>query len=143
MLIGLGLVALGFVAGAVAADVAGKGIVRWTTADIKWTPVPGTPGMMAEAWTSASGAHCNFNKFPKGTKIPLHSHTADISAVVLSGQFGSVEEGGAMKLGGSSAYQFIPAGLKHSTECGAGADCVIFACQPGAFDLVEASPAKK
>jgi hypothetical protein len=73
----------------------------------------------------------------------LHTHTADTSAVVLAGRFGSVEDGGSVKLGGSGSYQFVPGGLKHTTECGADADCVIFSCQPGAFDLVPAGGAKK
>ena len=139
----LALVVLGFAGGALVRGDAAKGIVRWTVADLKWSPVPGGPLMEAPAWSNASGAYCRFNKFPKGTKIPLHHHTADVSAIVIAGQLGSTEQGSTAKLLGPGAYQFIPGGLRHTTECGAGADCVIFACGPAAFDLVEAKPTGK
>ena len=142
-LIGSGCLALGFFTGAIASDTGGKGIVRWAVADLKWQPVPGVPVMVAPAWSHANGSHCDFNKFPKGTKVPLHSHTAELGGVVLAGQFGSAEEGATARLAGPGSYQFIPGGLKHTTECGADADCVVFACQPAAFDLVEAGGAKK
>lgn len=99
--------------------------------------------MAAPAWSSPNGSHCDFIKFPKGTKVPLHSHTADISAVVLEGHFGSAEEGATGKLGASGSYQFVPGALKHTTECRADADCVIFSCQAAAFDLVPAGGGKK
>lgn len=139
----LALVTLGFAGGALVRGEAAKGIVRSTTADLKWTPVPGVPVMEAPAWSNASGAYCRFNKFPKGTTIPLHHHTADVSAVVIAGQWGSREKGSTAKLLGPGAYQLIPAGLLHITECGPSADCVIFACGPAAFDLVEAKPTGK
>jgi hypothetical protein len=139
---GAGLLALGFVGGALAAD-SGKAIVHWTLADLKWEARPGSPGMGAAAWTAANGSHCDFVKFPKGFKEALHTHTADVSGVVLGGKFGSGEEGSAPKLGGVGSYQFIPGGLKHTTECGADAECVVFICQPAAFDLVPVEAAKK
>jgi len=139
----LALVTLGFAGGALVRGDAAKGIVRLTAADLKWTPAPVPPVMEAPAWSSSSGAFCRFNKFPKGTTIPLHHHSADVSAVVIAGQWGSREPGAKAKLVGPGTYQLIPAGLPHITECGASADCVIFACGPAAFDLVEDKPAAK
>jgi len=139
----LAIAVVAFAGGALAHGDAGKSITRLTVADLKWNAVPNTPLMEAPAWSNASGAYCRFNKFPKGTKIPLHHHTADVSAVVIAGQFGSTEVGATTKLLGPGTYQQIPGGLPHTTECGAGADCVIFACGPAAFDLVEESPTKK
>lgn len=143
ILAGVALLGLGFAAGALAGDPAGKGVVQWTMADLKWQAMPGGPGMAAPAWSAANGSHCDFIKFPKGTKMPLHTHTADISAVVLEGHFGSAEEGATPKLSGSGSYQFVPGAVKHTTECRADADCVIFSCQAAAFDLVPAGGAKK
>jgi hypothetical protein len=144
IVVGAGLLSLGFVAGALAADPTSKGIVHWTLADLKWEARPGSPAILgAAAWSSPNGSYCTFAKFPKGTKEPLHTHTADISSVVLAGHFGSAEEGKVVKPGGSGSYQFIPGGLKHATECGADADCVIFVCQPAAFDSVPVEGGKK
>lgn len=139
----LALVALGFAGGAFVRGEAAKGIMRLTVADLKWSPVPGVPVMESPAWSAASGAYCRFNKFPKGTTIPLHHHTADVSAVVIAGHWGSREQGATARLLGPGAYQLIPGGLLHITECSASADCVIFACGPAPFDLVEAKPAGK
>jgi len=143
LLLGVGLVfvTLGFGAG-VSAQEKGKKIVRWSTAELQWSPVPGAPAMESKAWSAANGSNCGFNKFPKGTKVPLHSHTADLSAIVVAGQFGSMEEGVPVKLAAPGTYTFIPGGLKHTTECGPEADCVVYRCQPGAFDLVEAGVKK-
>ena len=137
------LLALGFVAGAMAGDPMSKGIVQWALADLKWQATPGSPTMGVAASSASNGSHCDFAKFPKGTKVPLHTHTADITSVVLAGHFGSAEEGKMVKPGGSGSYLFIPGALKHTTECGADADCVIFVCQPGAFDLVPVEGGKK
>ena len=138
---GAALVAAGFTAG-VAAQGKAKKIVRWAQSDLKWEPVPNNPVSVATAWSHANGSYCQFNKFPKGAKIPLHSHTADVGSVVVAGRFGFGEGGGAAKLVGSGTYQGIPGGLKHTTECGTDADCVIFACGPAPFDLVVAGPMK-
>lgn len=142
-LFGVGLVFLtvGFVA-RVSSEEKAKKIVRWSTAELQWSPVPGGPAMESKAWSAANGSNCGFNKFPKGIKLPLHSHTADLSAVIVAGQFGSMEEGTPVKLSGAGTYTFIPAGLKHTTECGPEADCVVYRCQPGPFDLVEAGAKK-
>ena len=139
----LAMMALGFAGDTLARGDEAKKITRSTVADIKWNPVPGRTLMQSPAWSNDSGAYCRFDKFPKGTKIPLHHHTADVSAVVIAGKWGSAEEGTTVKLLGPGAYQLIPGGLLHTTECGAAADCVIYACGPAAFDLVEAKPAGK
>jgi hypothetical protein len=138
---GAAVVAVGLVAGVTAQDKPKK-IVRWAQSDLKWEPVPDNPVSVATAWSHANGSYCQFNKFPKGTKIPLHSHTADLGSVVVAGRFGFGEGGGAAKLVGPGTYQGIPGGLKHTTECGADADCVIFTCGPAPFDLVPAAPTR-
>jgi hypothetical protein len=136
------LMAVGFAGGTLVRGDAAKPITQWTQADLKWSAVPGMPIMGAPAWSSPSGAYCQFAKFPKGTKIPLHHHTSDVSAVVISGHFGSAEPGTTLKPLGPGSYQSIPAGNVHTTECSAAADCVIYSCGPSAFDLIEEKPAK-
>ncbi len=138
---GAALVAAGSIAG-VAAEGKAKTIVRWAQSDLKWEPVLDNPVSVATAWSHANGSYCQFNKFPKSMKIPLHSHTADVGSVVVAGRFGFGEGGGAAKLVGPGTYHGIPGGLKHTTECGADADCVIYSCGPAPFDLVVAAPMK-
>jgi hypothetical protein len=118
-----------------AAEETKAGIVRYAPAELKWHAVPDTPVTQADGWRGAGGAHCDFQKFPKGFTAPLHTHSADVSSVVVSGHFGSAAEGAAEKALGPGSYQSIPADFKHTTKCGADAECIVFVCQPGPFDL--------
>lgn len=138
---GAALVAAGSIAG-VAAEGKAKKIVRWAQSDLKWEAVPNSPVSVARAWSHANGSYCQFNKFPKGMKIPLHSHTSDLGSVVVAGRVGFGEGGGAAQFVGPGTYQNLPGGLKHTTECGADADCIVFTCGPAPFDLVDAASMK-
>ena len=74
--LGLGLVTLGFVGGALAKGAAPKEIVQKTVADLEWKEVaPGVPVMASEVWKGPGGSHCAWNKFPKGFVAPTHFHT--------------------------------------------------------------------
>lgn len=137
----VGLAALAFAGGAIAKEKAKKQIVHWTVADLQWKEVPKMPIMQAEAWHHGP-THCQFNKFPKGFSVPLHTHTADFGSVVLLGNFGSSAEGEPERLQGPGGYQFIPGGLKHTTKCGADSECVVYTCMSGPFDLKPVGEAK-
>lgn len=41
---------------------------------------------------------------------------------------------------GPGSYFFIPADLKHTTACKAGAECIIYTDWSGAFDLKPVTP---
>jgi hypothetical protein len=141
---GLGLLVVGFVGGAFAKDAGQKAIVQKTVADLQWTEVmPGSPVMIAAAWKGPGGSYCRWVKFPKGLAVPLHFHTKDIHAVVITGKWGSSVEGQPEKLQGPGGYEAIPGGLKHTTKCGDDADCVTYECSPGAFDIKGLPPPPK
>lgn len=138
-----GLLAVGFVSGALAKDAA-KEVVQETVADLQWKELaPGNPIMTAAAWKGPGGSYCRWVKFPKGLAVPLHFHTKDIHAVVISGKWGSAADGQPEKLQGTGGYEMIPGGLKHSTKCGDDADCVTYECSPGAFDIKGLPPPPK
>ncbi len=110
--------------------------VVWPARDITFEQTPAKGVTKADLWgNAAKGAHGSLVKFAAGTDNGLHTHTYDIKAVVVSGNFlyGSGEEP-AKKLGPGS-YLFIPAGMKHTSGCDAGADCLFFEEQPGKFDI--------
>ena len=129
--------AIGYAGGAIAAKEAAKGeLVQWSLADLKWQGAPSAPPGLLQAEAYKKGAmHCLFTKFPKGTEVPLHTHTSDIAGVVVEGTMGSTDEAGKGKAQPAGGFQMVPGGLKHTTKCTADADCIIFACQPGPFDL--------
>jgi quercetin dioxygenase-like cupin family protein len=141
----VGLLLVGFLGGTLAAkEKAKKEILQQTVADLQWKEAaPGMPIMTSEVMKGPGGSNCAFNKFPKGFAVPLHWHTKDIHAVVISGNWGSTAEGAPEKLVAPGGYQLIPGGLKHSTKCGDAADCVIYQCSPGAFDLKGLPPPPK
>jgi quercetin dioxygenase-like cupin family protein len=121
----------------------GKGVVQKTVSDLAWHDMPGTPVQVSDVWKGPGGSHCTFNRFPKGTTVPLHFHTSDIHAVVIAGQWGSAVEGAPDSLVGPGTYQFIPGKLKHTTKCGDAEDCVIYSCSPGKFDTKGLPPSKQ
>lgn len=142
----LALLGISFAGVAIAAKgAAKKELVQWNLADLKWQDVPNSSGVQQVEAYKKGAVHCTFNKFPKGTETPMHTHTHDIVAVVVAGTFGSTDEAGNGKPQAAGGFQSVPGGLKHSTKCTADADCVIFACQPGPFDLkmAKAAGAKK
>jgi quercetin dioxygenase-like cupin family protein len=123
-----------------------KEIVLMPTEDLKWEPMPPPPGMkeMPNGETvelaklsgdPMKGAYAVFVKLSAGQQHPLHTHSSDVKAVVLSGTFTITPEGGVEKKIGPGGYFFVPANTKHSSACAAGAPCVMFQEGPGKFDV--------
>jgi quercetin dioxygenase-like cupin family protein len=144
----LGLGLLGVVAAATgtlaAKEAAKKEIVSESLEELAWKEMmPGMPLMAAEVWKGPGGSGCFYLKFPKGMAVPLHWHSKDAHAVVISGNWGSTPEGGQDKLLSPGSHQFIPGKVKHTTKCGEAADCVIYSCSPGAFDVKGLPPPPK
>lgn len=121
----------------------------WQAADMKWADMEGAPGVkIADLWGDhTKGAYGSLIKFPAGWSAPLHTHTHDMSIVVISGTFIHTPEGKPeVRLGPGSAMKQPGGGYKHSTACDKASECVFFAESKGAFDLhpvEEAKPAEK
>jgi quercetin dioxygenase-like cupin family protein len=117
-----------------------KRAVFRTPSDMKWADIPNATGaQQSVAWGNAEkGPHGAFVKFPGGTEIPLHSHTASVRSAVISGTILHALEGQPPKELGPGSYASIPGGVKHTTACKAGADCLIYSEWSAAFDLTPA-----
>jgi quercetin dioxygenase-like cupin family protein len=99
--------------------------------------------MMAVVWGDpAKGPHGAFHKFKPGFDAGLHSHSADMRIVVISGTIIAGAEGGAEKKLPPGSYEYQPHGVKHVTKCDAGSGCVIFVTASGKFDLTPAEAKK-
>ena len=128
-----------------AAWAATKGIVLMSPEDLKWVDIPAPPeaptnmaggAQLANVKGDAfKGAYSAFAKIPAGQVHPLHTHTSDVTSVVVSGMFTVTPDGGAEKKLGPGSYFMIPGGMKHSSSCAAGAPCVLFQMGPGKFDV--------
>jgi len=122
-----------------------KEIVMITPEELKWADVPAPPGAPVNPagnaqvanvkGDAAKGAYSAFAKIPAGQMHPLHTHTSDTTAVVVSGTFTVTPEGGAEKKLGPGSYFMVPGGMKHASGCAAGAPCVLFQMGPGKFDM--------
>jgi len=130
----VGVVGLGAVGAAWAAK---KELSTMTADDLKWTEVPESGGVqMANVVGDAmKGAHSTFVKIPPGQTHPLHTHTAEVKAVVVAGSFLIGPEGGPEKALGAGSYFVVPAKMKHTSSCAAGTPCVLFQIGSGKFDM--------
>jgi quercetin dioxygenase-like cupin family protein len=113
-----------------------KAAVVMPAADLKWADMPVKGVQSAPLWGDMSkGAYGALIKFASGTIVPLHTHSHDLKAVVISGTlYTGADEASAKDLGPGS-YVLQPAGWKHITGCRAGADCIFFTEGSGKFDL--------
>ena len=120
--------------------------------DIKWADLDptGAPGVkVTDLWGNhAKGAFGALIKFPGGFAAPLHTHTNDMQAVIVSGTFVHGPEGKAEVRLGPGSYLMQPGGnYRHTTACEKAAECVFFIQSKGKFDLKPAdagkAPAKK
>src|SRR5439155_8979193 len=109
------------------AKPAGQRAVLRAASEMKWVDVPDTKGaQQAVVWgNSQKGAHGSFAKFPAGTQIPMHTHTAGGRTVVITGTIVETIEGQQPKELGQGSYFYIPGEVKHITACKEGAECII------------------
>ena len=133
-------------AGAAKAKPAAKpaALVTMTPDELKWVPNPtNAEVMMAVAWGDpAKGSHGAFHKFKAGFAAPLHTHSADLRIVVISGTMIAGTEGGAEKKLPPGSYEYQPHTVKHTTKCDAGTGCVVFVSASGKFDLLPVAEKK-
>lgn len=118
-----------------------KAILR-AASEMRWVDIPEAKGAQ-QAVVSGNpqkGAHSSFSKFPGGTEIPMHTHTAGSRSVVIAGTMLEGLEGQTAKELGPGSYFYIPGEVKHTTGCKAGAECIIYTDWQGAFDLKPATP---
>lgn len=120
-------------------------LVTMTPDELKWVPNPANAEvMMAVAWGDpAKGPHGAFHKFKPGFTAPLHTHSADLRIVVVSGTLIAATEGGPEKKLPPGSYEYQPHTVKHVTKCDTGSGCVIFVVANGKFDLVPAEEKKE
>jgi quercetin dioxygenase-like cupin family protein len=130
--------------GAGAVWAAKKEAVFVTPEELKWVDVPlpvGAPAAAGGAQVANvvgdafKGAYSAFAKIPAGQNHPLHTHSSDVKAVVVSGTFIVTPEGGTEKKLGPGSFFMVPANMKHTSGCAPGAACVLFQEGPAKFDM--------
>jgi quercetin dioxygenase-like cupin family protein len=115
--------------------------VIWPAGDMKWVDAPGAPAGVQQVnlWgDSTKGRFGTLTKFPAGFVAPLHSHSATLRMVVVSGTVIHGPEGKPEVRLGPGSYLVEPAGYKHTTACDKASECVFFMEGDGKFDIVMA-----
>ena len=126
------------------AFVGGLAIGKGTAADVKFVPAADAKwddmgGLkLASVWGDyKKGPYGGLLKLPAGFKSPLHSHTGDYEAVMVSGTSSHWlmgEDGSKAKKLTPGSYWKMPGGLPHVSSCDAGTECVIYIWQTKPFD---------
>lgn len=120
-------------------------LVTMTPGELKWVANPANADVqMAVVWGDpAKGPHGAFHKFKPGFDAGLHTHSADMRIVVVSGTIIAATEGGPERKLPPGSYEYQPHSVKHVTKCDTGSECVIFVMANGKFDLVPAEGKKE
>jgi quercetin dioxygenase-like cupin family protein len=119
--------------------------VVWPASDLKWTDVEGAPpgvqgvDLFGDRTKGPFGA---LQKFPAGFSAPLHTHSADLRIVVVSGTLIHGPEGKPEVRMPAGSYLYLPSTYRHTTGCDKASECVFFIEGNRKFDVKMAEPPK-
>jgi quercetin dioxygenase-like cupin family protein len=113
--------------------------------DLKWTDVEGAPPGVKGATLfgdPAKGPFGAIQKFPAGFSAPLHTHSADLRMVVVSGTVIHGPEGKPEVRLPAGSYLYLPSTYRHTTACDKASECVFFIEGDRKFDVKLVEPPK-
>jgi quercetin dioxygenase-like cupin family protein len=98
-----------------------------------------SPGVsIAPIWgDQTKGAHGTFSKFAPGQDNGWHTHTSEVSIVVLKGAYLYKDDDGEKRVG-AGAFLRVPGGHKHWSGGDKKEGALFYEEAPGKFDLVPA-----
>lgn len=106
-------------------------------AALQYQPTGIGPLQAADAYGDKStGEHSTFIKLPAGFVSPLHAHTGDYHAVVLTGVIVNVEPGEKDVPLSAGSYWTQEGGKMHVTKCIGPTECTFFVGQSEKFDFI-------
>jgi quercetin dioxygenase-like cupin family protein len=105
--------------------------------DLKWVELPERKGMQFAVLSGdpKTGAYAQIRKVPAGTDNPLHSHSSDITNVIISGVWYTGPNSNSVKDFGPGSVITMPADWVHMSGCRAGSECVFYQQGNGKFDF--------
>jgi hypothetical protein len=127
-----------------AADVA-RTPMMVSFADLKWTALPEGPGMQSAALSGdpALGPYTRMRRVPAGTDNPLHTHSSEITNVIISGVlYAGIDKASAKDFGPGSVVR-LPADWVHVSGCRPASDCIFYQDGKGRFDYKPSAPAAR
>jgi mannose-6-phosphate isomerase-like protein (cupin superfamily) len=97
----------------------------------------GGVSMQALVGDMDKGPHATFTKFVPGYDAGMHSHTNDVSIVVIKGAYLYKDDAGEKRVG-PGEYLFVPGGHKHWSGGDKTEGALFYEQGSGKFDLVAA-----
>jgi len=97
----------------------------------------GGPSMHVLRGDPDKGPHATFTKFAPGYDAGWHTHTNDVSCVVLKGAYLYKDDAGEKRVG-PGEYIFVPGGHKHWSGGDKTEGALFYEEGPAKFDLVPA-----
>jgi len=115
-----------------------KHVVYISSAEATYKPMPmGGVSMHVLRGDPEKGSHATFTKFTPGYDAGMHTHTADVSCVVIKGAYLYKDDAGEKRVG-PGEYIFIPGGHKHWSGGDKTEGAVFYQEGSGKFDLIPA-----
>jgi len=106
-------------------------------ADLKFTDLPERKGHQYALLSGdpKTGAYTQVRKVPAGTDNELHSHSSEITNVVISGVWYTGKTADSAKDFGPGSVVMMPANWVHVSGCRRGSECVLYQHSKGKFDF--------
>jgi len=119
----------------------GKAPFMVSFTDLKWVELPERKGMQFAALSGdpKTGAYTQIRKVPAGTDNPLHSHSSEITNVIISGIWYTGANSTSAKDFGPGSVITMPADWVHVSGCRRGSVCVLYQQSKGKFDFKPAA----
>jgi quercetin dioxygenase-like cupin family protein len=113
-------------------------VIYVSSAQGTYTPSPkGGASMLALRGDRDKGPHATFTKFEPGYDAGMHTHTNDVSIVVLKGAYLYKDDAGEKRVG-PGEYLFVPGGHKHWSGGDKTEGALFYQDGSGKFDLIPA-----
>jgi len=119
----------------------GKAPFMVSFTDLKWVELPDRKGMQFALLSGdpKTGAYTQIRKVPAGTDNPLHSHSSEITNVIIRGIWYTGSNSNSAKDFGPGSVITMPANWVHVSGCRPGSECVLYQQGKGKFDFKPAA----
>lgn len=114
----------------------GKTVIYASSAQGTYKSSPTGGASMQALWGDAEkGPHATFTKFDPAFEAGMHTHTSDISIVVVKGAYLYKDEAGEKRVG-PGEFLFVPGGHKHSSGGDKTEGAIFYEEGSGKFDSI-------
>jgi len=115
-----------------------KQVIYISSAEATYKPSPmGGVSMQVLRGDPDKGPHATFTKFDPGYDAGMHTHTNDVSLVVIKGAYLYKDEAGEKRVG-AGEFLFVPGGHKHWSGGDKTEGALFYQEGSGKFDLISA-----